>query len=79
MAARMNQDILACLEEAKAKLDRFSDIDDSECAISPDVRRVARIYLDSWVSGPLDVAVRMIKNEPEPGDAAYARSVRTGN
>lgn len=48
----------ALLREAAAHLGRFLEPNSERCAVAPEVREAAHLYLESWVEGPLLEAMR---------------------
>jgi hypothetical protein len=60
------QQILRDLNRAKESLDSFLDVEDmSDCALSTEAREAVAGYLSSWVSSPLDVALRRLQRAIE--------------
>lgn len=50
-----NKALMAALND----LLKFIDPDNKDCDVSPEVRKEAASYLESWVAGPLAAALRM--------------------
>lgn len=61
MAPKREQEIERLRDQTlKAALDnllKFIDPTNTDCAVSPEARREAAQYLDSWVAGPLASAL----------------------
>ena len=60
-----NAEILRWLDAAR-RAARFSDatfVDDA--ALNAEIKRVTRLYRDSWIIAPLDLAIAMIEADVE--------------
>jgi hypothetical protein len=53
------------LEEAIESLSQYCDPEDEHCSIPAEHREAGRLYLGSWVEGPLGDALAMLKRSQE--------------
>jgi hypothetical protein len=56
------------LDYAMERLDTFLDPSNPRCTVAPEIREAARLYLDSWVRGPL---AEIIASDDNPTTSVY--------
>lgn len=60
---KINRKILSDLRAALRHAEGLSSDDDSVCAVELQHKRAVRIFVDTWVSGPLRRAIRSIERK----------------
>jgi hypothetical protein len=51
------------LQQALQSLRAFLDVGNADCDVAPEHRQAAKLYLESWVLGPVQEAVAFLRDE----------------